>query len=79
MSHVDTAGLTSTGAADGIQQQVVGATIDHNGRALLLRRPIDDFRGGTQELPSGMVETGEDLLTGLSREVTEETGLTSPR
>ncbi len=40
-------GLTSRDAADGIEQQVVGPVIDHGGRALLLRRPIEDFRGGT--------------------------------
>lgn len=62
-------------AADGVRQQVVGAVIEHNGGVLLLRRPVDDFRGGTWELPSGKVEPGEGLQAGLFREVTEETGL----
>lgn len=62
--------------ADGIAQQVVGAVIHHGGRILLLKRPIDDFRGGTCELPSGKVEpTDADPITALHREVTEETGL----
>ena len=68
--------LTSRDAADGVEQEVVGAVIGHGGRVLLLRRPIEDFRGGTWELPSGKVEPGEDLITALHREVTEETGLT---
>ncbi|MGH3979589.1 MAG: NUDIX hydrolase [Pseudonocardiaceae bacterium] len=67
--------LTRQDDAAGVAQQVVGAIIDHNGQILLLRRPVDDFRGGTWELPSGKVEAGEDLTTALHREVTEETGL----
>jgi 8-oxo-dGTP diphosphatase len=67
--------LTRRDADDGIEQQVVGAIIEHHGRVLLLQRPTEDFRGGTWELPSGKVEPGEDLITALHREVTEETGL----
>jgi 8-oxo-dGTP diphosphatase len=68
--------LTAQDAADGIQQQVVGAVIQDGERALLLRRPVDDFRGGTWELPSGKVDGGENLDDALAREVAEETGLT---
>ncbi len=75
MTLPDPAELTRRDVADGIQQQVVGAVIDHRGRVLLLQRPINDFRGGTWELPSGKVERGEDLITGLHREVAEETGM----
>lgn len=75
MTVPDPAALTRKDAADGIHQQVVGAVIDHGGRVLLLQRPIDDFRGGTWELPSGKVERGEDLISALHREVTEETGM----
>lgn len=67
--------LTRRDIADGIEQQVVGAVIDHGGQVLLLQRPVDDFRGGTWELPSGKVEPGEDLIEALHREVAEETGL----
>lgn len=67
--------ITRQDNADGVQQQVVGAVIEHDGRVLLLRRPADDFRGGTWELPSGKVESAEELDVALRREVTEETGL----
>ncbi|MDR7304245.1 NUDIX hydrolase [Haloactinomyces albus] len=62
-------------AEDGIEQQAVGAVVDDAGAVLLLRRPAEDSRGGAWELPSGTVESGEDLMTALRREVTEETGL----
>ncbi len=56
--------------------QVVGAVIEEVGTILLLKRPADDFRGGTWELPSGNLKPADaDLLAALHREVTEETGL----
>ncbi|QUH02766.1 NUDIX domain-containing protein [Saccharopolyspora erythraea] len=61
---------------DGVQQQIVGAIVDHGGEILLLRRLPADFRGGAWEFPSGKVEPGEDLITALHREVAEETALT---
>ncbi|PKW18721.1 NUDIX domain-containing protein [Saccharopolyspora spinosa] len=76
MSLPDVNDLTRQDTADGIQQQVVGAVIDHNGQILLLQRPRNGFRGGAWELPSGKTEPGEDLTTALHREVLEETGLT---
>lgn len=77
MNTPDAAELARHDAADGIAQQVVGAVIDHHGTVLLLKRPVDDFRGGTWELPSGKVEPGDaDLYAALHREVGEETGLT---
>lgn len=67
--------LAAQATADGIQQFVVGAVVQHNDAVLLLKRPDDDFMGGIWELPSGKVDPGEALDTALSREVNEETGL----
>lgn len=67
--------LTTGATNDGIQQLVVGAVVQHDGRVLLLQRPEHDFMGGIWELPSGKVEPGESLDQALIREVKEETGL----
>ncbi|APU15967.1 MULTISPECIES: NUDIX domain-containing protein [Actinoalloteichus] len=66
--------LTDQAAADGILQLVVGAVVDGK-KALVLRRPQDDFMGGIYELPGGKVDPGEALDDALTREVQEETGL----
>lgn len=67
--------LATTATADGVQQFVVGAVVQHDGKILLLKRPEDDFMGGIFELPSGKVEAGEALNEALAREVQEESGL----
>jgi 8-oxo-dGTP diphosphatase len=67
--------LTTGATSDGVQQLVVGAVVQDNGKVLLLQRPEDDFMGGIWELPSGKVEPGETLDQALIREVKEETGL----
>ncbi|KZM68504.1 NUDIX hydrolase [Nocardia terpenica] len=67
--------LVSQAARDEVQQLVVGAIIQFDGKVLLLQRPTDDFMGGIWELPSGKVEPGEALDQALIREVKEETGL----
>ncbi|UQS22869.1 NUDIX domain-containing protein [Amycolatopsis thermalba] len=67
--------LTAEAEADGVQQLVVGAVVQHDEKVLLLQRPEDDFMGGIFELPSGKVEAGEQLDAALIREVKEETGL----
>ena len=65
-----------TGAEkDSVQKLVVGAVIYKNNKFLLLERVLSDFMGGFVEIPSGTVETGENLLTTLTREVQEETRL----
>lgn len=67
--------LTAEAARDEVQQLVVGAVVQHDGKVLLLQRPENDFMGGIFELPSGKVED-EGLDEALRREVEEETGLT---
>lgn len=67
--------LNAEAERDGVQQLVVGAVVQHDGKVLLLQRPEDDFMGGIFELPSGKVEAGEALDTALIREVEEESGL----
>lgn len=67
--------LATDARNNGIHRLVVGAVVHHDGKILLLRRPIDDFMGGIFELPSGKVEPGETLDAALIREVKEETAL----
>lgn len=67
--------LDAEAERDGVQQLVVGAVVQHDGKVLLLQRPEDDFMGGIFELPSGKVEAGEALDAALIREVKEESGL----
>lgn len=67
--------LSAKAERDGVQQLVVGAVVQHDGKVLLLRRPNDDFMGGIFELPSGKVEASEALDAALIREVKEESGL----
>ena len=67
--------LLTEAQRDSVQKLVVGAVICKNNKFLLLERVPSDSMGGLVELPSGTVDTGEDLLTALAREVQEETGL----
>lgn len=68
--------LLEKGKEEGIEKNVVGAVIqDKNNKVLIMTRKTDDFIGGIDELPSGNMETGEDILTALTREVKEETNL----
>ncbi|WP_169948634.1 NUDIX hydrolase [Microbispora sp. H11081] len=50
---------------------VAGVVLDEQGRALLIQRRDN----GHWEAPGGVLERDEDILTGLRREVAEETGL----
>jgi len=52
----------------------VGAVIVESGRVLLVRRGQEPLKG-KWSLPGGMLELGESLLSGVAREVKEETGL----
>src|SRR3989344_6703770 len=68
--------LISLAKKDGIIRFVIGAIIINNqGKILILKRKIDDFFGGIEELPSGKVENEESLFQALNREVKEETNL----
>src|ERR1700760_4695573 len=50
---------------------VAGVVVSGDGRALLACRRVN----GRWEAPGGVLERDEDILTGLRREVAEETGL----
>jgi 8-oxo-dGTP diphosphatase len=76
---VDLARLRDEAARDGIAKLVVGAVVHFHGKVLILRRsPGDGFLPGIEELPSGGVEAGEDLIRALQRELAEEIGRTGP-
>lgn len=50
--------------------------IIENDRMLVLRRSLQDRRHpGLWEFPGGKIDAGEDVDTGLKREIFEETGL----
>ncbi|MEV4646671.1 NUDIX domain-containing protein [Saccharopolyspora sp. NPDC049426] len=76
MNSAELAELIARDAADGIRQHAVRALIIRAGKALMLRRPRHESRGGVWEMPGGKVEPHDcDLLDALQREVREETGL----
>ena len=53
---------------------VTAAIIQKDQRVLIARRPTEGLLGGMWEFPGGKVEYGEDLETGLKREICEELG-----
>jgi A/G-specific adenine glycosylase len=55
--------------------EVVVAAIRRNGRYLIGRRPSKGLLGGLWEFPGGKVESGEDHVAALKREIREELGL----
>jgi ADP-ribose pyrophosphatase YjhB (NUDIX family) len=52
----------------------IGAVVVDHGRVLLVRRGREPLKG-QWSLPGGLLEVGESLIAGVSREVEEETGL----
>lgn len=61
---------------DRIERILVGAIVVLKGNILLVRRSAnDDFLPGYIEIPGGKLEKKEDILTGMRRELYEETGL----
>ncbi len=67
--------LLNQAVKDKIKRFVVGAVIIQNNKALLLKRPADDFFPNIFELPSGKVEENENFEQAIRREIKEETGL----
>ncbi len=68
--------LVHDAKSDGVSKILAGAIIAMENRVLIVKRaPTEDFMRDVFEIPSGHVENGEDLLSGLSREVLEETSL----
>ena len=53
----------------------VGAVIVESGRALVVRRGTEPLKG-EWSIPGGVLELGETLREGVTREALEETGLT---
>jgi A/G-specific adenine glycosylase len=51
---------------------VTAAVIRRGEEVLIAQRPLDGLLGGLWEFPGGKVEPGEDLVTGLRREIREE-------
>lgn len=72
---MDTKNIEQQAKKDGIERFVVGAVIVNNNSILFVRRAQDDFMGGIYELPSGKVDSGENLIDALKREILEETNL----
>jgi 8-oxo-dGTP diphosphatase len=50
-----------------------------DGRLLLMRRAGSGYMDGTLALPAGHLDGGEDAVTGLVRELAEETGVVADR
>ena len=67
--------LLEKGKKDGIIKNVVGGIVVKDNKFLILKRKSDDFMGGILEIPSGNMESGEDITTSIIREVKEETNL----
>lgn len=60
-----------------MKRQFVGAIIENTSRKILLvkRSEKDDLQGGNWSLPAGEIESGEDHISAIKREVLEEVGL----
>ena len=54
---------------------VSSAIIQRDGQVLIAQRPANGLLGGMWEFPGGKVEPGEDLVSGLKREIREELGV----
>ncbi len=73
MNNINFKELAEEAKNVGVDRFVVAGIILNDSKVLILERPKDDFMGGIYELPSGKVESGEDLHIALHREIEEET------
>jgi 8-oxo-dGTP pyrophosphatase MutT (NUDIX family) len=55
--------------------EVVSCYLEHNGDILILHRQDYKPEGNTWGLPAGKIDTGENELEAMVREIGEETGL----
>ena len=51
------------------------AILNAKSELLISKRPDDKHQGGLWEFPGGKAESGEEILTGLDRELHEELGI----
>jgi A/G-specific adenine glycosylase len=59
-----------------IPHHIVSSAIIHRTEQVLIaQRPQDGLLGGLWEFPGGKIKPGEDLVTGLKREICEELGV----
>lgn len=77
--NISSLDLIAPAIENSVGRFVVGAIINFNNKALILKRASNDFMGGIDELPSGKVENGESLETALLREAKEEAGVSVAR
>jgi len=71
-----TTSLKRRAQIDGVGRILVGAVVILKDKILLVRRyENDDFLPNYMEIPGGKLEKGEDILSGMYRELYEETGL----
>jgi A/G-specific adenine glycosylase len=54
---------------------VTAAVIWRDGKVLIAQRPANGLLGGLWEFPGGKLKPGEDLKSGLIREIEEELGV----
>ncbi len=55
--------------------EVVSCFVEHEGKILMLHRQDHKPQGNSWAGPAGKVDSGEDIVKAISREVYEETGL----